>query len=329
MGKRIAKRLAVALFTMYAVITISFLMVRFMPGDPLIHLVGQENYYDMLKDSPAELELIAQKYGLSGSIGEQYINYLRSIVTLDFGIAYSNKQPVLNNVLYRAGWTLILSVPTFLLGGLFGAILGMLAGWRPGGRFDKIMTPIMLFLNTVPDNCIGILFLVVFAYRLGWFPVNGMTSGGLNGAAKVVDILWHATLPLTLLILFRVSGNFLLMKSNVSQVKNEDYVITAYSKGLPDKRVLFRHVMRNAMIPFVTSLCMQLGSLLSGSMLLEVIFGWRGMGNLFYTAITSRDFPTAQLCFILSAVCVVTGNLLGDVLIAVIDPRIKEGLIEY
>ena len=99
MGKRIAKRLAVALFTMYAVITISFLMVRFMPGDPLIHLVGQENYYDMLKDSPAELELIAQKYGLSGSIGEQYINYLRSIVTLDFGIAYSNKQPVLNNVI--------------------------------------------------------------------------------------------------------------------------------------------------------------------------------------------------------------------------------------
>ena len=224
---------------------------------------------------------------------------------------------------------MILSIPTFLLGGLFGAILGMLAGWRPGGRFDKIMTPIMLFLNTVPDNCIGILFLVVFAYRLGWFPVNGMTSGGLNGAAKAVDILWHATLPLTLLILFRVSGNFLLMKSNVSQVKNEDYVITAYSKGLPDKRVLFRHVMRNAMIPFVTSLCMQLGSLLSGSMLLEVIFGWRGMGNLFYTAITSRDFPTAQLCFILSAVCVVTGNLLGDVLIAVIDPRIKEGLIEY
>ena len=138
MGKRIAKRLAVALFTMYAVITISFLMVRFMPGDPLIHLVGQENYYDMLKDSPAALELIAQKYGLSGSIGEQYIHYLRSIVTLDFGIAYSNKQPVLNNVIYRAGWTLILSIPTFLLGGLFGAILGMLAGWRPGGRFDKI-----------------------------------------------------------------------------------------------------------------------------------------------------------------------------------------------
>lgn len=205
----------------------------------------------------------------------------------------------------------------------------MLAGWKPGGLFDRIITPAMLFLNTVPDNCIGIIFLVVFAYKLGWFPVNGMTSGGLTGIAKAADILWHAALPMSLLILFRVSGNFLLMKSNVSQVKNEDYVITAYSKGLRDKKVLFRHVMRNAMVPFVTSLCMQLGSLLSGSMILEVIFGWKGMGNLFYTAITSRDFPTAQLCFIISAFCVVTGNLLSDVLIAVLDPRIKEGLIEY
>lgn len=329
MGKRILKKGLLALFTMYVVITISFLMVRFMPGDPLMHLVGQDRYYEMMRESPGELELIAEKYGLNGSIGEQYVNYLHSIVTLDFGIAYSNKQPVLDNVLYRAGWTLILSVPTFILGGFFGALLGTLAGWKPGGLFDRITTPVMLFLNTVPDNCIGVLFLVLFAYKLGWFPVNGMTSGGLTGLAKALDILWHAALPLSLLVLSRVSGNFLQMKSNVSLVKNEDYVITAYSKGLRDKRVLFRHVVRNAMIPYVTGLCMQLGSLLSGSMLLEVIFGWRGMGNLFYTAITSRDFPTAQLCFIISAFCVVMGNLLGDVLIAVIDPRIKEGSVEY
>ncbi len=329
MGKRILKKTGIALATIFAVITISFLMVRFMPGDPLMHLVGQDRYYQLLEEAPAELERIAERYGLNDTLWEQYLSYLKSIVTLDFGIAYSNNQPVLANVLERARWTLLLSVPTFVLGGLAGAVLGVIAGWKPGGLFDKLVTPLMLFLNTVPTNCIGILFLVVFAFKLGWFPVNGMTSGGLSGLAKAVDILWHAALPLSLLVLFRTAGNFLLMKSNVSQIRGEEYVVTAYSKGLADRRVLFRHVVKNALLPFVTSLCMQLGNLLSGSMLLEVIFGWRGMGNLFYTAVSSRDFPTAQLCFMISAVCVVAGTLLSDIVIAVIDPRIKEGLIEY
>ncbi|BDF70290.1 ABC transporter permease [Oscillospiraceae bacterium] len=323
------KKAVIAILTVYVVITVSFLMVRFMPGDPLVHLVGQERYYELLEDSPAELERIAQRYGLNDTLWEQYVTYLKSTVTLDFGIAYSNKQPVLDNVLERAGWTLVLSVPTFILGGLLGAALGVLAGWKPGGLFDKIATPIMLFLNTVPTNCIGILFLVAFAFKLGWFPVNGMTSGGLSGLAKAADILWHAALPLTLLVLFRTAGNFLLMKSNVSQIRGEEYITTAYSKGLGERKVLFVHVVKNAMLPFVTSLCMQFGGLLSGSMILEVIFGWRGMGNLFYTAVSSRDFPTAQLCFMISAVCIVAGNLLGDVVIAAIDPRIKEGLLEY
>ena len=323
------KKAVIAILTVYVVITVSFLMVRFMPGDPLVHLVGQERYYELLEDSPAELERIAERYGLNDTLWEQYVTYLKSTVTLDFGIAYSNKQPVLDNVLERAGWTLVLSVPTFILGGLLGAALGVLAGWKPGGLFDKIATPIMLFLNTVPTNCIGILFLVAFAFKLGWFPVNGMTSGGLSGLAKAADILWHAALPLTLLVLFRTAGNFLLMKSNVSQIRGEEYITTAYSKGLGERKVLFVHVVKNAMLPFVTSLCMQFGGLLSGSMILEVIFGWRGMGNLFYTAVSSRDFPTAQLCFMISAVCIVAGNLLGDVVIAAIDPRIKEGLLEY
>ena len=187
----------------------------------------------------------------------------------------------------------------------------------------------MLFLNTVPSQCLGIIFLVVFAFQMGLFPVNGMTTGGKSGMAFVLDVLWHAALPLILMILFRISSNFLLMKSNVSQIRNEEYVNTAYSKGLTENRVLFRHVMKNAMVPYVTSLCMQFGSLLSGSMVLEVIFGWKGMGELFYNAVSNRDFPTAQLCFIISAVCVVGGNLLGDVFIAVIDPRIREGSFEY
>lgn len=329
MAGHVTKRILIALLTVFIIITLSFLMVRFMPGDPLVHLVGQEEYYYLLEFNPGELERISEKYAMSGTLGEQYLNYLNSIVHLDFGTAYSNKQPVLDNIFSCLHWTLILTVPVFILGGLLGCLLGVLAGWRPGGRFDRIATPVFLFLNTVPTNCIGIIFLVIFAFKLKWFPLNGMTAGGLSGAAKVLDIAWHAILPVAVMVLFRTSSNFLLMKSNVSQIRDEDFTVTARSKGLSERKVLFRHVMKNAMLPYISSLCVQLGGLLSGSMLLEVIFGWKGMGQLFYNAVNNRDFPTAQACFIISAVCVVAGNLLGDVINAAIDPRIKEGAHEY
>ncbi|MCR4893475.1 MAG: ABC transporter permease [Eubacteriales bacterium] len=329
MLKRIVKKTTVALLTVFAIITVSFLMVRFMPGDTLIHLVGADRYYELLEDSPKQLEHIAEIYGLNDPLWMQYLKYLRSIVTLDFGIAYSNHMPVLDNVLSCAKWTLVLSVPTFLIGGFLGAVAGVVAGWKPGGTFDKVMTPVMIFVNTVPTYCIGIIFLVVFAFKNGWFPVNGMTNGTSTGFARIMDIMWHAALPLCLLVMFRTASNFLLMKSNVSQVRSEEYVVTAYSKGLAEKKVLFRHVMKNAMVPYVTSLCMQLGSLLSGSMMLEVIFGWKGMGNLFYTAVNSRDYPTAQLCFMISAVCIVAGTLLADIVISMIDPRVKDAIDEY
>ena len=322
MAKLWLKRLLGALLTSYVVITVSFFMVRFMPGDPLQHLVGQEEYYYLMENDPAELERLAEKYGLNDPVGVQYLRYLENVIHMDFGIAYSNKQPVVENVLNCMSWTIMLSIPTWIVGGLLGGILGVIAGWKPGKLFDSIMTPIALFLNTVPSNCIAILALVVFAYNLRWVPIGGMTSGMTTGWARTVDILHHMALPLSILILFRVSGDFMLMKSSVSQIRREDYTTTARAKGLPERKVLFRHVMKNALLPYVTSMCMQMGSLLSGSMMIETIFGWKGMGQLFYNAVSNRDFPTAQLCFLISAFCVVTANLVSDLIITVIDPRV-------
>ncbi|MDD6966143.1 MAG: ABC transporter permease [Firmicutes bacterium] len=322
MAKLWLKRLLGALLTIYVVITVSFFMVRFMPGDPLQHLVGQEEYYYLMENDPAELERLAEKYGLNDPVGVQYLRYLENVIHMDFGIAYSNKQPVVENVLNCMSWTIMLSIPTWIVGGLLGGILGVIAGWKPGKLFDSIMTPIALFLNTVPSNCIAILALVVFAYNLRWVPIGGMTSGMTTGWARTADILHHMALPLSILILFRVSGDFMLMKSSVSQIRREDYTTTARAKGLPERKVLFRHVMKNALLPYVTSMCMQMGSLLSGSMMIETIFGWKGMGQLFYNAVSNRDFPTAQLCFLISAFCVVTANLVSDLIITVIDPRV-------
>lgn len=324
MMKRLFLKIGTGMITIYLIISLSFFMVRFMPGDPLLHLVGHEQYYYLKEFEPQELDRIAVKYKISGTLLEQYAEYLKNIVSLDFGIAYENKQPVLNNILSAAKWTLVITLPALIIGAFFGAVLGVVAGWKVGGMFDRIVTPLFLFLNTIPTNCIGVLFLILFAFRLGWFPINGMTSGGLKGLDFLIDVARHAALPAMILVLFRTSSNFMLMKSNVSQIKNEDYILTARSKGLSDQRVLFRHILKNAMLPYVSSLCIQIGFLFSGSMLLEVIFGWRGMGQLYFNAVSKRDFPTAQACFILTAVCVVFANFLGDVINEAIDPRLKE-----
>lgn len=321
---KIIKKLAYAIITIFIIVTISFLLIHLMPGESIINLVGQEEYYRLLEHDPALLEQMKIKYGLNDSLFVQYIKYLKSIITLDFGLAYSNRQPVIHNVFRAMKNTLILSVPNWILGTIFGCILGTIAGWKPKSIFDKISTSFFIFINTIPSNCLGLIFLIIFAYRLKILPVNGMVSPGLDGFEKFLSYLKHMILPLSILVLGRTSSNFMLMKSAVSQVRKEEYITTAVSKGLSDKKILFIHVLKNALVPYSTSIVMQLGFLLSGSAIIEVVFGWKGMGYLMYEAVTHKDFPTAQFCFLITAVTVVFANLLSDIVNMWIDPRIKE-----
>ena len=136
----------------------------------------------------------------------------------------------------------------------------------------------------------------------------------------------HMVLPVLVLSLFRTSSNFLLMKSYVSQIREEDYITVAIAKGVSRTHVLFRHVLRNVLVPFVTTLCVQIGHILSGSMLVEVVFSWKGMGTLIYDAVNNRDYPVVQMCFLLIAICVVLFNFISDVLCMYIDPRIQDGM---
>ena len=290
MFKHILKKTLIAIATIWLIITISFTLVHTMPGDPIIFLIGEEEYYYLLDNNPAYLEQVTEKFGLNDDLPTQYARYMKSVLTLDFGLSYTNQKPVIENFRSAAYWTLLLSVPTLIISCILGAVLGIHAGIRPGGLFDRIATPFFLFLNTIPSNCLSLL--------------------------------------LRILILFRTSGDFMLMKSTVSQIRQEEYILTARAKGIGQNKVLFRHVLKNALVPYSTSLCMQLGGLLSGAMVVEVVFGWKGMGQMMYNAVSCRDFATAQFCFLLSALCVVLSNLLGDIVAAAIDPRIREEAAE-
>lgn len=325
MFKHILKKTLIAIATIWLIITISFTLVHTMPGDPIIFLIGEEEYYYLLDNNPAYLEQVTEKFGLNDDLPTQYARYMKSVLTLDFGLSYTNQKPVIENFRSAAYWTLLLSVPTLIISCILGAVLGIHAGIRPGGLFDRIATPFFLFLNTIPSNCLSLLLLIAFAYKLKWVPINGMVSPGLSGAARTASIVQHMILPLCILILFRTSGDFMLMKSTVSQIRQEEYILTARAKGIGQNKVLFRHVLKNALVPYSTSLCMQLGGLLSGAMVVEVVFGWKGMGQMMYNAVSCRDFATAQFCFLLSALCVVLSNLLGDIVAAAIRPAHSGG----
>lgn len=322
----IGRYLLRAVGLIFAIITINFILIHMMPGDPLMHILGDEQYFTLLNQFPNKLEEIRVQYGMGGSLIAQYFKFLYQVVTFRFGHSYIGGQSVASLVLFRMRWTVQLSLCAIVISSLIGGSLGVMAGYRKGGRLDKVLTGFFLLVETIPANCIALIALIIFSYRLRWLPVGGMVSGGLEGWARTVSMIEHMILPVAVLSLFRTSSNFLLMKSYASQICEEDYVTVAIAKGTSRAHVLFRHLLRNVLVPFVTTICLQIGHILSGSMLIEVVFSWKGMGTLVYDAVNTRDYPVVQMCFLLIAVCVVVFNFIADILCMWIDPRIRDGI---
>ncbi len=319
-------RLAEAIFIIFCVISINFFLIRLVPGDPVVHIIGETEYSYLEMNSPEVIEKVRAEYGLDKSFLEQYRIYLNKMIHLDFGTSYSSKEPVLKTIWFRMQWTLCLAIPATVISALLGGILGLWAGWRPGKKFDLIASPCFMGIYTIPTNCLAILILITFAFKTGWFPISGITTGGLEGTAKILDILHHMVLPMLVLILYKTASNYMLMKSTVTLIRKEEYITTAISKGLPRRKVLSSHVLRNALCPYITSVCMEFGSMLIGSMMVEIVFSWKGMGTLIYESVKAKDFPVLQACFLFISVFVVVFNLLADVINTLIDPRVKEGL---
>lgn len=324
--KKAAGYLLRAVALIFAIISINFVLIHIMPGDPIMHILGDEQYFTLLNQFPEQLEEIRAQYSLDGNLLQQYLRYLKQVVTLQFGHSYINGESVVSAVLFRMRWTVTLSACAIVISALIGGSLGVLAGYHKGGKLDSMLTAVFLFLETIPANCLALILLVVFSYKLKWFPVGGMVSGGLEGFERFASVVHHMVLPVLVLSLFRTSSNFLLMKSYVSQIREEDYITVAVAKGISKTHVLFRHVLRNVLVPFVTTICLQIGHILSGSMLIEVVFSWKGMGTLIYDAVNNRDYPTVQMCLLLIAVCVVVFNFIADMLCMYIDPRIQDGI---
>jgi peptide/nickel transport system permease protein len=320
------RKIAFFLATLWAAITLNFIIPRLQPGDPAEVMVQKLAGKDA-QLNPAAVEAMRAMLGTpDGSLFEQYVEYLKALAHGDFGISYTYYPYPVTEVIGQAlPWTLVLVGVTQILAFVIGITLGAYAAWRRNTRFDSIVTLGSTFLGTLPSFWIALLLLFVFGYTVGWFPTGGgysATTPGFNGPF-LADAAYHSLLPALSLLITAPIGWILGMRNTMVMNLGEDYIRLAKAKGLPDRVVALRYAARNALLPSVTGFAIALGGVLGGSILVEKIYDYPGMGRLMDEAIGNRDFPLLQTLLLFIIIGVLLANLIADLLYGVLDPRAR------
>jgi peptide/nickel transport system permease protein len=314
-GARLLKAVAVILF----IATVNFGLVHSAPGDPALVMAGQSGATDQ-----HYLDELRAEYGLDKPVMVQLATYLGKIVRFDLGYSHRQRRPVLDLILERLPATLILTGTAFILALLGGILFGTLAGIRAGRLSDTFITILSLILYATPIFWLGLMLVLVFSVQLGWLPAFGyeMVGGGFTGLGRAFDIAKHLVLPAATLGLFYLAVYARLMRASIIDVSHQDHVKTARAKGVSEGRVVRRHMLRNALLPVITMAGVQAGTLIGGSIVVETVFAWPGLGRLTFEAVLQRDYPLLLGIFLIMSVIVIVFNLVTDLLYRVVDPRI-------
>jgi len=323
----IIQRSIYAIITLFVVFTINFFIFRVMPGDPVSIMVSER----ILK--PSVVEEVKERFGLNLPLWQQYILYMKNLLTGYFGYSFHWKEPVINVIMERLPNTIILLGFSTILSVIIGVVLGVIAAWKRGGKIDVTILVSSLIFYSLPAFWIGMLLLMFLGYypMIVWgidlFPIAGtMSRPPPEGfIERIMDILRHMILPATTLTLISYGEYTLLMRNTLLDVLTQDYIITARAKGLPERRILIRHGMRNALLPTVTTVAISLGFIVSGATLTETVFSWNGVGRLIFDAMMMRDYPVLQGAFVIISVSVVLANYFADIIYGILDPRIRYG----
>jgi peptide/nickel transport system permease protein len=319
MGRYVLVRLGWAVVTVVAVLIINFLVVHLIPGDPIQALVG---------DVPAPPDYIAavrRDFGLDRPLHTQLLLYFTNVFQGNLGFSFANRQPVLWLIIDRARFTLLLMLPALTLAAVFGIVLGVLTAPRAGSVSDNAVTLVSLLGYSVPVFWLAQVLILIFAVRLSLLPAQGMVSlrAPSSGPGHLLDVGKHLVLPVFCVMLYYLAVVARVARANIQQSLHQDFVLTAMSKGLSQRQVLWRHVLPNALIPVATVIGYNFGQCLTGAILVETVFAWPGLGNLFITSIVNRDYPLLEGIFLFTATVVVAANLVTDLLYPVMDPRIR------
>lgn len=312
------RRLGLALVTVWVAVTFNFILFRALPGDAVTDLSH------VPRANPELKRALQRDFGLDKSKWEQYVTYLERLAHGDLGVSYDNQQPVATNLRRALGNT----VPMVALGTFFAIALGILTGtasaWRRGTAVDHVVVSLALVLTSLPAQWLGLMMVILVAGRL---PTSGMTDDflvdpSLWGHAR--DVLTHMALPSATLALGLFGGYTLIVRSSTLDTLTEDYMLTARAKGLSAWRVIRSHALPNAMLPTVTLVGLTLGHVVTGALLIEIVFSWPGIGREMYQAVLNRDYPTLQGAFLIITLSIVLCNLVVDLLYPLLDPRVSE-----
>jgi peptide/nickel transport system permease protein len=294
-----------------------------MPADPAAMVVSP-------RMTPELKEVLRARFGLDKPLWYQYYSYITNVLKGDFGTSFYWQGDVFDILKARFIPTVLLFTLGYLMAYALGINLGRIIAWRRGGKLEYGSTVLGLFFYTMPIFWLGLLAIWVFSYRLDLFPVGGMKSPEIWSAAvdvgvfrKLIDVLYHLFLPLTVFTVWIFTGSMLLMKNSMLETLREDYITTARAKGLSEKKVRDHHAARNAMLPVVTALALSMAFSFNGGVLTETTFSWPGLGSALVEASLNYDYPLAQGAFIMLAGVVLLAVLCADILYAYLDPRIK------
>ena len=309
MARMIAGRLLDAVPTVLLVLSLVFVALRLLPGDPALVVLGEYATQE-------QLALFRREMGLDQPVWWQYALFLRDMLMLDFGVSMITRQPVLQLIVENLPFTIELTLVATGMGLLAGIPLGVMAAVNHNRLPDSFVRLFSLVGYAIPDFYLGALLLIVFALNLGWFPING-------GGTHFLDRLYHVFLPALTLAFVKSAFIGRLTRASLLEVLGKDYVRTARAKGGREPRVIYRHALRNALLPVTTGLGLSLLATLSGSVAIELIFNRPGIGEVLISAIAKRDYPVMQGGVVVFAFFVVAVNLLVDLAYIVIDPRIR------
>ncbi|WP_108723753.1 ABC transporter permease [Cellulomonas timonensis] len=312
----VAKKVARAVITIWMAVTITFFLLRILPADPTLLVVEG----DMTPEMQAALR---EQYGLDKPLLVQYGLYLGELLRGNLGVSFRQLVPVLDILLSRLPWTLLLAGSAFALTVLIGIPLGVYAAVGRGKLVDKVVQFLGVTSNALFVPSVAILLLVVFGAQLGWFPIGGAIDPRTRGAEAYASLLHHLALPLLSLALVQVGPYALTLRTNMLEVLGEDYIKSARSRGFTPRRTVWRHALRNAILPALTLMGLQLGTLIGGAVLTETIFAYPGVGRLIYEAVQQLDYPLLQGAFVLLAITVVAANLITDMVALALNPRIR------
>ena len=306
-----------------AALSLNFFLPRAMPGNPLQFLAGEE--VGLL--STEQIDAVRARYGLDQPLWRQYLAYLGNAVRGDWGYSYQAGRPVIETILARLPWTLLLVGSSLFVASVFGIVVGAIAAWRRGSAVDTGSLVGAIVVDSLPSFWLGMMLIAVFAVELRWFPVYGAVTpwGPKSGWPYVWDVVRHLVLPATTLTLVTLSGTFLVMRYAMLDVLGQDYIRTARSKGLREWRVLLKHAVRNALLPVSTVVFLNLGFLVGGATVIETVFSYPGIGTLLYQAVLNRDYPVLQGAFLILTVSVIVANMMSDAIYPLLDPRVRRG----